>query len=280
MPRRDGPAPIQERGDAEVRIIVCVKQVPGTNKVEVDPETGVLKRDGVAAKLNPYDLFALETAFSLAADTGATVSTITMGPPQAKAALEETIWMGADDAVLLSDRKFAGADVAATSYALAGGIRQMGEYSLIICGKQTTDGDTAQVGPEMAERLGMEHVANVIEVLALDEKSITVRVDLDSMVQTLKMELPCLITVDKDVNTPRLPSYLRKKSTAEEERIRVLSAADLAGVDEKKLGLKGSPTQVERIFPPEKSSSREMLQGTDPELAAQLYGILRGRKFV
>ena len=261
-------------------ILVCVKQVPGTNKVEVDPETGVLKRAGVAAKLNPYDLFALETAFTLAEETGGTVKTLSMGPPQAEEALKETLWMGAEEAVLLSDRKFAGADVAATSYALALGAREMGAFDIILCGKQTTDGDTAQVGPELAERLGMEHAANVTRICALEEGSVTVTIDLDSALQTQKMRLPCLLTIDKDANTPRLPSYRRKKSMDLQTRVRVLAAADLPDADEARLGLKGSPTQVVRVFPPEANAERQTLAGTGAEMADQLYCMLREQKFV
>ena len=155
-----------------MNLIVCVKQVPGTNKVEVDPVTGVLKRDGIDSKLNPHDLFALETAFTIAEKTDGCVKTLSMGPPQAKDALLETLWMGASESALLSDRKFGGADVAATSNALALGVKQMGDYDIIICGKQTTDGDTAQVGPELAERLGIEHVANVTEIVALEKTAL------------------------------------------------------------------------------------------------------------
>ncbi len=263
-----------------MNLIVCVKQVPGTNKVEVDPVTGVLKRDGVDSKLNPYDLFALETAFTIAEETDGCVKTLSMGPPQAKDALMETLWMGADESALLSDRKFGGADVAATSNALALGVKQMGDYDIIICGKQTTDGDTAQVGPELAERLGIEHVANVTEIVALEKDSITVKIDLDRVHQTAKIKLPCLITIEKDANTPRLPSYNRKKAMNGDELIKVYSVADLPEADENTLGLKGSPTQVERIFPPEKDVQQEMLSGTSAELSDKLYNILKERKFI
>ncbi len=263
-----------------MNLIVCVKQVPGTNKVEVDPVTGVLIRDGVDSKLNPYDLFALETAFTIAEETDGCVKTLSMGPPQAKEALKETLWMGASESVLLSDRKFGGADVAATSNALALGINQMGSYDIIICGKQTTDGDTAQVGPELAERLGIEHVANVTEIKELTNDSITVVIDLDRVHQTAKIKLPCLITIEKDANTPRLPSYNRKKAMNCDELIKVYSVADLPDADESTLGLKGSPTQVERIFPPEKDVQQEMLEGTPKELSDSLYKLLKERKFI
>ncbi len=263
-----------------MNIIVCVKQVPGTNQVEVDPVTGVLKRDGVAGKLNPYDLFALETAFALAERYGGSVKTVTMGPPQARAALEETLWMGADEAVLLTDRKFGGADVAATSNTLAHGIRALGDFDLLICGKQTTDGDTAQVGPELAERLGIEHATNVDRIIEVKDSSIVFEMDLDSVLQTVEVKLPCLITISKDANTPRLPSYRRKKQTDSEKQIKILTFADLPGADENDFGLKGSPTGVEKIFPPEKNTSKAVYEGSGEELSEKLFELLVSEKFV
>ena len=262
-----------------MNILVCVKQVPGTNQVEVDPETGVLKRDNVESKLNPYDLFALEMAFQLAAETDGAVKTLSMGPPQARAALEETLWMGASEGVLLSDRKFGGADVVATAAALELGARQMMPFDVIFCGKQTTDGDTAQVGPELAERLGIEHAANVAEIVKVEDGALTVVVDLDDAKQTLRINTPCLLTVEKDANVPRLPSYKRKKAMTEDQ-IRVLSCADLPDADESKLGLKGSLTRVEKIFPPEKNELNERISGTPQDAASRLYALLRGRKLV
>ena len=260
-------------------LIVCVKQVPGTTNVEVDPVTGVLKRDGVAGKLNPYDLFALEAAFRIREKTGETVRTLSMGPNQAVQSLRETLAMGADSAVLLSDRKFAGADVQATSYAIQSGIRAMGGFDLILCGKQTTDGDTAQVGAEVAEMLGIEHATNVSEIGEITKDSITVTFSLDDVLQMQKMSLPCLITLEKDAFTPRLPSFRRMKAI-KEEQITVLTAADLPGLEEKRCGLKGSPTQVEKIFPPEKNSDKETFRGTSDELSETLYGLLKAKKFI
>ena len=262
-----------------MNIIVCIKQVPGTNKVDIDPVTGTLKRDGVSSKMNPYDLFALECALSLKESAGGEVNTVSMGPPQAKAVLEESLWMGADRGLLLSDRAFGGADVLATSYCLSLGCESFGSYDLILCGKQTTDGDTAQVGPELAERLGIEHAANVLRIDSVEEGFITVTVDLDGAEQTQKMALPCLLTLEKDANTPRLPSYLKKKS-AGGDRISVKSSADFPSADLKMLGLKGSPTQVERIFPPEANAKQEKLSGTPEELCDGLYRILKEEKFV
>lgn len=261
-------------------IIVCVKQVPGTSHVEVDPVTGVLKRDGAAGKLNPYDLFALETAFRLKERIGqARVRTLSMGPGQAVSSLLETLYMGADEAYLLSDRVFAGADVQATSYALKCGVEKLGKFDLILCGKQTTDGDTAQVGPELAEQLGIEHASNVLSVDEICEDSVTVTMNLDQVIQTQRMKLPCLLTIEKDACTPRLPSFRRKFAT-KEDAVTVFTAADVPDLDLSRCGLKGSPTQVERIFPPEKDGGREMHEGDGEQLADELYGILRSGKFL
>ena len=147
-----------------MNITVCIKQVPGSNKVEVDPVTGVLKRDGADSKMNPYDLYALETALQLKETYGGKVTVITMGPPSAEEVIKEAFSMGADEGYLMTDRKFAGADVLATAYTLSQGIRIAGDFDVIICGKQTTDGDTAQVGPEMSEYLDIPCIANVIEI--------------------------------------------------------------------------------------------------------------------
>lgn len=262
-----------------MNVIVCVKQVPGTNKVDIDPVTGTLKRDGVASKMNPYDLFALEMALDIAEKTGGSVKTVSMGPPQAQAVLDESLWMGAERGILLSDRAFGGADVAATSYCLSLGVSKLGDYDLILCGKQTTDGDTAQVGPELAERLGIEHTANVLRVDAIEEDGITVTVDLDGDEQTQKMLYPCLLTVEKDANTPRLPSYNRRKAT-KPEQISVYSSKDFPDADLSMLGLKGSPTKVERIFPPKGIEGMPLFEGDADTLADELYNTLKTGKFI
>jgi len=263
-----------------MNIIVCIKQVPGTNKVNVDPVTGVLIRDGVDSKINPYDLFALETAFSISEQTNGKVKVLSMGPPQAMEVLKEAIYMGADEGALLSDRKFGGADVFATSNALALGVDKLKPFDIIICGKQTTDGDTAQVGAELAEMLNVEHISNVTEILELSKTHITVKIDLDSSLQVVKIKLPCLITTEKDINTPRLPSYNRKKQFENSNAISVYSVADFINADETKLGLRGSPTKVERIFPPEKNDNKQILTGSSQELSDSLYNLLKENKFI
>lgn len=262
-----------------MEILVCIKQVPGTSKVEVDPVTGVLKRDGIDSKMNPYDLFALETAFKIKEKKGATVKVITMGPPQATEIVKEAYMMGVDEGGVLSDRKFAGADVLATSYTISQGVKMMGNPDLIICGKQTTDGDTAQVGPEMAEYLGIPHVANVREIKELKDDSIVVEMDMAETVEVQELKYPCLITVEKDIFTPRLPSYKRKISTQDKE-IKMFSLKDFADKDENNYGLNGSATQVEKIFPPEVNNDKEVWKGTSEELSNRVINKLKELKFV
>ena len=200
-----------------------------------------------------------------------------MGPPQAKAVIRESFSMGVDTGVLLSDRKFAGADVLATSYALSQGLKAMGEIDLIICGKQTTDGDTAQVGPEMAEYLSIPHISNISKILEVTSESLTVEADMGETIEIQTIGYPCLITVEKGIYTPRLPSYKHKLKTATRE-IKVLTFDDLDDKDEKKYGLNGSPTQVERIFNPPKNADKEMLLGD--EAAVELFDILKKRKII
>ena len=262
-----------------MKIVVCIKQVPASSNVQIDPVTGVLIRDGNNTKMNPYDLYALEVALRIKEQTGATVKTITMGPPPAKAVLEESVWMGCDDGVLITDRKFGGADVVATSYTISQGIRSMGEFDLIICGKQTTDGDTAQVGAEMAEALGIPHVCYVDKIVEVKEKSIVVRANMDKTLETMEIDYPCLITVDKGSVTPRLPSYKRSVAFKEHD-YRFITFNDVPDQDETHYGLKGSPTQVERMFNPDRNTNKVVLKGTTDELASKVKDILKESKYL
>jgi electron transfer flavoprotein beta subunit len=263
-----------------MNIIVCIKQVPASSKVKVDPITGVLIRNGVDSKMNPYDLFAVETALYLKDKYGGTVTAVSMGPNAATTILREALYMGADRGVLISDRKFAGADVLATSYTLSSAIKSLGEYDLIICGKQTTDGDTAQVGAEMAEFLGIPHYSNVTNCEKKGD-SIEFTCALGSTVMDANMTFPCLICTDSDINTPRLPSYKRKLTADKrEDGITVLSLSDFADQDEKNYGLSGSPTQVEKIFPPEKNVSHITLTGDSKTLAEGIFSVLKDKKFI
>lgn len=263
-----------------MEIIVCIKQVPASTNVKVDPDTGVLIRNGIESKMNPYDLYALETALTLKEQTGATVTAITMGPNAAEEVLREAIYMGADKACLISDRRFAGADVLATSYTLSSAIKSLAGYDIIICGKQTTDGDTAQVGAEIAEFLNIPHYSNVGKIDYADGK-LSFKCDLGSTDLSAEMELPCLICTDNNINTPRLPSYKRKKQTEQhKDLISVLNLDDFNDRNVNNYGLAGSPTQVEKIFPPEKSTEHVVLTGDSEKLATDIYKVLTTNKFI
>ncbi len=262
-----------------MKILVCIKQVPGSNNVEVDPVTGVLKRSGVPSKINPYDLYAIESALSFAEKFGGSVECITMGPPQAKAVIEEAVCMGAKGGTVLTDRKFAGADVLATAYTLSQGLKKCGEYDLIICGKQTTDGDTAQVGAELSEFLNISNVSNVLSIDGCSDEKLNLTVGLDEKVVSMQIGLPCLISMDSDINTPRLPSYKIKK-TLTEETVKFLTFADFEDQNENNYGLSGSATQVERIFPPEKVSEKQIVEGDAEKQAETLFALLDEQKFL
>ncbi len=264
-----------------MRIAVCVKQVPGSSKIEVDPKTGVLKRDGADSKMNPYDLYALETALRIKESLGgsATVTAVTMGPPQSEEIIREAFMMGVDEGVLISDRRFAGADVLATSWTLSQGFRKLGSFDLIVCGKQTTDGDTAQVGAELAELLGIPHLCNVLKIKSVSDSEALLDIDLPQHVQSLKVKLPCLIAVEKGICEPRLPSFKRKKATSGREITR-LKLDDLSDRDQRHYGLDGSPTNVWRIFPPESHVERELWEGPPSELARKASSLLHDRKFL
>lgn len=263
-----------------MRIAVCIKQVPGTSKVEVDPKTGVLKRDGVDSKLNPYDLYGLETALQMKQMLpGSTVTAVTMGPPQSEEIIREAFMMGADEGVILSDRRFAGSDVLATSWSLAQGLQVSGPFDLIVCGKQTTDGDTAQVGAEVAEFLHVPHLCNVLKIEELNEKSMVAELDLPQHIQKVRINLPCLVAVEKGIYEPRLPSFRRKLATAE-RKVRWLKLDDLPDNNEKHYGLNGSPTQVARIFPPESTQIQETWDQSESEIVTRAFELLKERKFL
>ena len=253
-----------------MRIIVCVKQVPDTQKVQVDPVTGVLIRNGIDTKMNPYDLYALETALRIKEKTGAEIHVISMGPDAAKAVLVEAMAMGADEAWLLSDRRFAGADVLATSFTLAQGIKAIGDVDLILCGKQTTDGDTAQVGPAIGEVLNMPHVSWVRKLMDADDKGLVVQQEMMDSVADVRLNYPCLLTVEKGIFEPGLPSYLKMKEARKKE-IHVLNLDKCECKDTKRYGLSGSPTQVEKIFEPVYDLKSVRLEGSTEDNAKALF---------
>jgi len=243
-----------------MNIIVCIKQVPDTTDVKINPQTNTLERDGVRTIVNPFDMFAIEEAIKLKEAHGGKVTVITMGPPQAKCALEEAIAMGADDARLISHRDFAGSDTLATSYILSKTVSSIGEYDLIICGKQAVDGDTAQVGPEMAVHLGIPQIMFVQRVINADGKDLIVERMTEHGYDRVKTSFPCLISVVKDINAPRPPSF-QGRMRAKRMEIPVLSPSDI-GCDGEKIGLDGSPTWVERIFAPHARAGCTPVDGT------------------
>ena len=264
-----------------MKILVCIKQVPGTAQVEIDPQTGTLKRAGVPAKMNPFDLYAIEAALRIRAEAplGSTVTVLSMGPPPCEKVVREAFAMGADAGAILTDRAFGGADVLMTSFTLSQGVAKLGPFDLIVCGKQTTDGDTAQVGPELAEWLGIPHVACVKSFDRVGEGGIEVTADLPDREVAQRVPYPCLITVEKGCVEPRLPSYRLSKATAGRE-VAFLGLSDLADSDPKHYGLNGSPTQVKRIFPPPSGAERTMLEGDAAAQAAALADLLEERNFL
>lgn len=262
-----------------MKILVLIKQVPGSNNVEVDPKTGVLKRDGVKSKINPYDLYALEMAFSLAEKFGGEVHAATMGPPQAKSIILEAICMGAKGGAVITDRKFAGADVLATAYTLSQGIRKLGNFDIIFCGKQTTDGDTAQVGAEVSEFLSLPNVSNVNEIYGIEDNEVYLKASLDDKNVSLKIKLPCLISVDGDINSPRLPSY-KTKCALDESIVKFITFNDFDDQNENNYGLLGSATQVERIFAPEKNNEKSVFGGDANAQTDALFDLICQNKLV
>jgi len=258
-----------------MKILVCLKQVPATRDVEMDPESGTLMRLEVGNKTNVYDLYAIETALCLREAAGGSVTAITMGPPQAVEVLRDAYAMGVDKCILLCDSKFAGADVLATSYTLSQGILMLGGFDLIICGKQTTDGDTAQVGPALAEHLSIPHVAWARN-LTPEPGGISVTHDLSRTTQVSRMPLPCLVTMDSGCCVPRLPSY-RLLKDAGGFPVEVLGHTDLPNSGLTRYGQIGSPTTVRRTFSPEKTGKRQMLVG---DKAGAIFDILAKKKFV
>jgi len=256
-----------------MKIIVCIKQVPDTSEVKLNKETNTLIRDGIPSIINPYDRHALEAALVIRDNLGGRVTVLSMGPPQAEDSLREAIGLGADEAVLLTDRAFAGSDTLATSRVLSKAIEILGGADLIFCGKQAIDGDTAQVGPEVAEFLGIPHVAYVRKMLSVSDGAIKLERLMDDGYDIIETETPVLLTAVKELNIPRLPS-LRGKMAAKKAQIKRLAATDL-GLSEAEMGLNGSPTQVNKVFSPEARAQRKELSGTLEEQVTALASELR-----
>lgn len=282
-----------------MHIVVCVKAVPSSTEVKMDPVTHTIVRDGRESVVNPFDAAALEVALAIkderaAAGEGCRVSVLSMGIPATEALLRDGIARGASDALLLSDRAFAGADTLATSYALSCGIRELGSASmsdaaasgapergesapgpslpdLILCGKMAVDGDTAQIGPELAGLFDMPCVTDVRELVAIGRGRVTVRHATDAGIELVEVPLPAVLTVAKDIAQPRMPSIAGVRAAAGAP-VAVLSAARVQA-DPARSGLAGSPTQVVRSFVPERSDACEVLEGSVPEQAARIIAL-------
>jgi len=249
-------------------IVVCIKHVPETTEVEFDPQTGTLIRDGVAHVINPFDEYAVEEGLRLKEKYGGSVKVLTMGPPPAEASLRDAIAMGCDEAWLATDRAFAGADTWATSFTLGLCIEKMGPFDIVICGLKTTDGDTGQVGPELAEHLGVPHVCYVNGILDIADGRIRLTRMLDDGVETLDAPLPIVIAVTKEINQPRLAT-LRGRLKAKKVEIRHVTSKDVQA-SPSRLGLDGSYTRVVKIFTPTPPAAGEVMEGSPDELAEKI----------
>lgn len=268
-----------------LHIVVCIKQVPDSREIRIDPKTNTLVRQGVPAIINPYDLNGVEEALRLREQYGGQITVLTMGPPSAEKALKQCIALGADEAVLVSDRAFAGADTLATSYVLAEAIRTIGtlwgEPDIVLCGKQTLDGDTGQVGPGIACRLDYEQLTYVqsIEAFYPEQREIVVHRHLEDGVERVRARLPVLLTVLSELNKPRradLPGVLR----AHRYHPLVWSTSDFPSLDRSKIGLRGSPTVVSRTWVPQPRTVNTKWLDSGPadvaqELAAELWKVVQ-----
>ena len=256
-----------------VHIIVCIKQVPNTTDVKIDPVTNTLIRDGVESVINPFDTYAIEEGVRLKERFGGKVTVITMGPPQAENALKEAISLGCDEAVLVSDRKFAGSDTWATSYTLSCTIRRIGSFDVILCGKQASDGDTAQVGPGISVHLDIPQVTYVKRIEEISDSKAKVERMTEEGYDIIETPLPCVFTVVKEINTPRLPS-LKGMMRAKSAKIAKWAAVDI-DADPKNLGLDGSPTRVVKIFTPPPRKGGQILKGETIETSKKLVDLLK-----
>lgn len=257
-----------------MKIIVCIKQVPDTTNVKIDSETGTLVREGVDSIINPFDMYALEESLRIRERLGeGEVIAISMGPPQAEDALREAVSLGVDEAILISDRKVAGSDTSATSYTLSEAIRKIGNYDLVLCGKQASDGDTAQVGPGISSWLDIPQVTYVKKIREIDKKKAVLERMTEEGYDVIEVTLPALFTVVKEINEPRLPS-LKGKLKARKIPIPVWKAEDL-NLEEDKVGLNGSPTRVLKIFTPPPREKGLILDGPAKESVNKLVELIK-----
>ena len=267
-----------------MNMLVCVKQVPDTTEIKIDPVKNTLIRDGVPSILNPFDGYALEAAARIKdKDPSAKIVVLSMGPEQAKAVLKESLAIAADKAYLVSDRAFGGSDTLATSYIISETIKKIeeteGKFDAIFCGKQAIDGDTAQVGPQVAEDLDIPQVTYAWEVWPTEDgQHVRVKKELEEGFEILEMACPCAVTVTKPDYEPRFPT-IKSKMAANKAKIPVLSAAD-CGLDVERSGLKGSPTQVYKSFSPPVKGAGMMMEGADKATVEKLVSILNDKHII
>ncbi|UCB49542.1 MAG: electron transfer flavoprotein subunit beta/FixA family protein [Deltaproteobacteria bacterium] len=263
-----------------MRIIVLVKQVPDTTEVKLDPKTGSLIREGIESIINPDDRHALEAAIRLKEAHGGEIIVMSMGPPQAIDAISEALGMGADEGILLSDKAFAGADTWATSLTLGKAIEKVGDYDLVICGRQAIDGDTAQIGPQVADYLELPQMTYVFEIEQIDKKSMIVKRRLEDGFERVQCNLPAVITAIGEFNAPRYAIVGRLIDACKEKApIKIWNAADI-GVQTRDVGLEGSLTHVIKTFAPKVKRETEMLEGNTKEVVASLIGKLRQNRLI
>ncbi|MDR0953426.1 MAG: electron transfer flavoprotein subunit beta/FixA family protein [Elusimicrobiota bacterium] len=261
-----------------MNIIVCIKQVPDSTRVKVDPKTSTLVRAGVPSILNPYDHFALSQALKLKAKTGATVTVLSMGPNQAQSVIRLALGLGADKGILLSDRAFAGSDTWATSYALATAIKKIGSHDLIMCGQMAIDGDTAQTGPGIAFHLGIPQIT-FCDGVDISAGKVIARKIIDGGHQVMEADLPALITMTMPFDYVAVYPSFMGSFNAQKKPTETWTAAQI-GADPKKLGLEGSPTRVDRIFPPPARPKGDIFSGSPAELADKLIEILKKESII
>ena len=263
-----------------MRIIVLIKQVPDTTEIKIDPKTGTLIREGVESIINPDDRHAIELAVTLKEAYGGKSTVISMGPTQAIDAISEALGMGIDEGILLTDKNLGGADTWATSFTLGRAISRVKRYDLIICGRQAIDGDTAQIGPQIAEFLNLPQLTYVRKVEEISEKRIVVHRALEDGYERMESPLPALITVMGEVNTPRYPRMdLLINACEQKARIKIWDAADL-GVKVQDIGLSGSLTRVIKTFPPKTKREGEILKGSKEEVVNQLLDRMHGKHLI
>ena len=260
-------------------IVVCIKQVPETTDIGWDPKTGKLMREEASGVLNPHDKNALEAALQLKEQHGGTVTALSMGPPQTEDALREALSMGVDKATLLSDRLFAGADTLSTSYALALALKKIARFDLILCGRESSDAATAQVGPQLAELLNLPQLTCATEV-TIKNSSVRIRQKLEDGFRALETSLPALITVEREINQPRIPPMDSIMEAYRDKEVQVLEGEDLGG-DKERLGLKGSPTQSRKVYSKKVAKGNvTILEGEPDEIARELIQMLKDKDLV